>query len=305
MNNFTEFRISFDGEALKNNEIPPKDLSEALHGIDNLLTQANLIFNGKKYEVKVAVKASFQTGSFKIDFKIYENIFNKTINLFSSDTYSAIVNASETLSLLYFGSRCLLFLLKFLKGERPTKIYDNQDGSFSIYKGDKYLKVEKKVLKAYENYQLRKAFEQTISPLEKNGISSCVFSKKNRNGYVFSEIKEDEYLYFSCEKTDLKLMDKPSVTKTRISILNLSFKKENKWYVNDGQSSFYTRIEDNNFLNKIENNEISFSKGDILLCNIRREQFLDKDDNKLIAKNYIEKVLEHTKEPVQKSLGFF
>ncbi len=62
----------------------------------------------------------------------------------------------------------------------------------------------------------------------------------------------------------------PARFNTNLNIISLSFKDKNKWYVNDCQSSFYTTIEDLDFLRRVDENE-EFRKGDILRVLIRRE----------------------------------
>jgi len=80
---------------------------------------------------------------------------------------------------------------------------------------------------------------------------------------------------------------------TRINIVKLSVKEGNKWFVNDGQSSFYAIVEDNDFVEKVENSLVQFAKGDILKVKIRREQFFSTDDRKLKVENYIVEVLDN------------
>lgn len=86
-------QLIYDGEALANHEINPKDLSVALLGIDYLLNQANQTLNKDKAELKVKVKASFETGCFKINFTVVQNIVGqvKTLSTADANAYATFI----------------------------------------------------------------------------------------------------------------------------------------------------------------------------------------------------------------------
>ena len=293
-----DLQLIYDGDALSNHEINPKELSVALLGIDALLHEANLTLNKNKAKIQVKVKASFETGCFKINFTVVQSVLDKAKELFSSVDATAITNALTIAGALYG----LVGLLKFLRGLRPEKIHQNNDGTFTVWKSNKNLKVEESVIKLYKNYKLRQAFEQVVSPLEKEGVDDCAFKIGNKTE-DYCQIKKEEALYFKVPS--LKEIPLGGVTfDTSINIINLSFKGENKWYVNDGQSSFHVLVEDENFLRKIDESIEEFSKADILRVRLRREQFQLEETGKLKTEFFIEEVLEHRKPPNQTSLNF-
>lgn len=291
-----QFQLIYDGEALSNHEINPKELSVALLAINDLLENANKVVNNEKVKIKVSVKGSFQTGSFVINFSI--SLFDHIKDMFSSlpNMAAALLTTEQILELLFRRDCSLIALLRFLRGARPEKIYENEDGTFTIWKDKKKLNVEKKVYDLYRSYKLRKNFEELVSPvLDNDGISDVAI----KHGDNFNKITKEEAGFFKCpEPTEDKLDDDAHFV-TNISIINLSFKEGNKWFVNDGQSSFYIKVEDKMFLNKIEKNHIAFTKGDILKVAIRREQFYNKDESRLKTENFIEEVLSHNKPPEQ------
>jgi hypothetical protein len=142
-----------------------------------------------------------------------------------------------------------------------------------------------------KNHKLRKAFESLVSPLERDGIDD-VAVKYNNGSEEFCSILKKEASYFKCPEPEEEKIEKEVRFDTSLSIINLSFKEGNKWYVNDGQSSFYATVEDEHFLQAVEDSVISFAKGDILRVTIRREQFYNKTENKLKIENFIEKVIQ-------------
>jgi len=286
-----EFQLIYDGEGLINHEISPLDLSNALIGINTLLEEADTIINRGKTKTHVKVKASFETGCFKINFKTVQDLLDmaadKAVELFSSNEATAVCNAGAILGMIYG----VIKLLKFLKGGRPERIFENADGSFTVVKDKKEYKCERNVIALYKSHKIRKSFEIITMPLSQNGIEDIAFKEKDKD---FVRIQKEEQQYFVCPKPQEQQIDKePTRFETNISIINLSFKDGNKWYINDGESSFYATVEDNDFLSRINNSMIKFSKGDILRVVIRRVQYYNLDESKLKSEHFIEKVLNH------------
>lgn len=290
-----KFKLIFDGEALSNNEIYPKDLSTALLAIDDLLKEANFILNKGKISLEVKVKGSFETGCFKINLVL--SFIDRIKDLLTCTNIESILNAKAIIELICGSAGCLIALIKFLKGGKVEKIFENEDGTLTVSKQSSNLKIERKVYDLYKSYKIRKSFENLVKPLiEQEGISDVAFQYENSDE-SFCMITKEEAVYFKCPEPEEEKIDKEAIFETNINIVNLSFKEGNKWFVNDGQSSFYATVEDNTFLQAINNNEISFTKGDILRVRLRREQFYNKTENKLKTENFIEKVIRHSKPP--------
>lgn len=291
-------QLIYDGDNLKNHEINPRELSSAILGLDGVLNEANKTLNSSKTRIQVKVKSNLEAGSFKINFTIDQNIIDKISDLLTSQNVEAILNASE-LTAIIFGTMGggLWGLIKFLKNRKPTKKYQ-KDNLIIIEINDESFETNEKVIKLYENWQLRHSLEQMISPLEKNGIDLCLI--KVENSEEFFDVKKEEMEYFKCPPAKEVMIDEPVRFNTNLNIISLSFKDKNKWYVNDGQSSFYSTIEDLDFLRRVDDNE-EFRKGDILRVLIRREQYLN-EEQKLRTEYFIEEVIEHKKPYQQMSL---
>lgn len=64
-------------------------------------------------------------------------------------------------------------------------------------------------------------------------------------------------------------------SKQFVSILLANF-DNNKWRFTDGDASFWATIEDENFLQKVDAGEYSFTKGDILqICYYKKQSVRD------------------------------
>jgi len=89
---------------------------------------------------------------------------------------------------------------------------------------------------------------------------------------------EPEQIY---SKADLPAFELPApveeeladeTRRMNLQIISLSFKDDNKWRVTDGADPFSAAIEDSDFLVQVANSEVSFSKGDYLICDVRERQ---------------------------------
>ncbi|WP_319000513.1 hypothetical protein [Burkholderia metallica] len=79
--------------------------------------------------------------------------------------------------------------------------------------------------------------------------------------------------------------------KMAFSIVSLACKDDNKWRLYDGTSTIHAAITDAGFLSRVNNSQISFSKGDVLLCNVRMQQWQTSDGAK--TEYEVTDVLEH------------
>lgn len=290
-------QLIYDGDSLKNHEINPRELSSAILGLDGVLNEANKTLNSSKTRIQVKVKSNLEAGSFKINFTIDQNIIDKISDLLTSQNTEAIINGFAIIGVLITGTGSLWKFLKFLKNRKPTKKY-KKDNLIIIEIDDEIFETKEEVIRLYENWQLRHSLEQMISPLEKNGIDLCLI--KVENSEEFFDVKKEEIEYFKCPPAKEVMIDEPVRFNTNLNIISLSFKDKNKWYINDGQSSFYSTIEDLDFLRRVDDNE-EFRKGDILRVLIRREQYLN-EEQKLRTEYFIEEVIEHKKPYQQMSL---
>lgn len=300
-----EFQIVFDGPLLKEGEIDVRELSASLTAMGQLFEEADTLLNGDRTTHSLKVRGSFKTGSFKINLTSAQGIVERAKSILTGDEADAIIAAGDLVNYLIFGGVAgtvgLLGLLKWLKGQQPTKITDADDGTFVVYKGDKYLKIEEKVLKLYQDYKVRKAFEASIAePLREDQIETVAFTRDGGETFVEANYVERAALgAMPEESTDL-----PSYTyQTNVSLVRLSFKEDNKWAVTDGKNSINASVEDEAFIRQINENEVSFSKGDILTVRMRIDQA--ETSTGLKSEYAIEEVISHRKPLYRGQLRLF
>lgn len=275
----TNLTLVFDGTSVNNGEIDVQDLAPALLSMGELIQAANFEINGNKAQITVKVRATAE-GSFEVDLALFQSLMESTKALltFAEDNREKIAAANELVDLLFkivggtvAGTTAigggLFALIKFMKGQKPNKI-EKSNENVHVHIGDNYFITNPRTIQLAESVTVREHARKAISTLSKNGIDKI---KVKRAEHIDLEISKGEIGYFEFEETEEELADE---TRTMtLQIINLSFKEDNKWRVTDGGDPFSATIEDVGFLNKIANDEVSFSKGDYLVCEVRERQF--------------------------------
>jgi len=288
----TQFQIIYDGPALQANTMNARELSASLAALDDLFENADQLLNVGKTKQTLLVRGSFETGSFKINLTSTRSAWDRAKDLLNSDEASAIIAAGDLVHIVLFGSIGvvgLIGLVKFLRGTVPTKIHENDDGTFRVYRNKSYIKTEQQTLDLYNDYKTRKALEKAVQiPLEDNKVTEIAFNLDGDPRYETITIEEREY--FTAPDLDREDVNKMEYT-AYISLIKISFREGNKWSVYDGANTISVRVEDEAFLQGIEDNQILFGKGDRLKVNMRAEQY--EIDKALRTEYFITEVIEH------------
>jgi hypothetical protein len=122
------------------------------------------------------------------------------------------------------------------------------------------------LLRLYQDVATRNALQKLIEePLSKPGISSFTVKK---DAQIVTSVSQEEAVYFAKPRLPDEILVE-EVRRSAFSIISLAFKEENKWRLYDGNTQISAAIEDEDFLQRVETNQVSFSKGDILICDVR------------------------------------
>ena len=158
----------------------------------------------------------------------------------------------------------------------------------------KVIKIFNGTIKENKNFlkPLQNGVEEIKILDEKNEILNSI-NREEAHAFLQYQIEEEVYT---------------NTFKKYYHIITLNFEEDKgklKWKLSDNSltnhSGITALIEDKEFINKVEGSLLSFSKGDILKCQIREEQ--KEVGGKLHSSYFIEKVLEH--KPSLKQMRLF
>ena len=284
------FRVTYDGKALENSEMDARNLAPALLAIGDLLENSTRVLYGKEIKASVNVKGGFKTGSFGIEFSLATSVLVALRDLFSSDAASATANALQIPGavglLAWHGKKSLLSVLKWLKN-RPIRKVELLDKTAMVHVDNESIEIELEVLKLLRDLSVRDSVERMLHPLNADGVD--VFAT-GTDADIVETISYEEVAWFkSPAAEDTLLIDE--VRKMAFSIVSLAFKEDNKWRLHDGASTIRTSISDPDFLYKVDNNLVSFSKGDVLVCEVSVRQW--QTDSGAKTEYDVIKVVDH------------
>lgn len=281
------FTIAYDGPALRQGSMDVRDLAPALLAVGQLFDAANTVLNRDEARINVNVKATGQ-GSFEIVFEVVQTLQSQLVSFFSGETVTAALNLKELVIGGPSAIAGLIWLIKKLRGKRPDKVERISDSHVRVSINGESFDVPLALMRLYQDIAVRTAAHKVVAePLKKDGIDTF-------------EAREDGRPLVSVKKNEVESFDKPDlpdetlVETTRraaFSIISLAFKDDNKWRLFDGNTQISARIEDQSFLQRVNDNQIAFAKGDILICDVAITQ--KRTSEGLTTEYVVEKVVEH------------
>lgn len=296
----TTFHILYDGPALSEHRMEVRDLAPALLALGVMLEEANSVLNGDHARLSVSVKGSFKTGSFGIDLNVGQTVVSQVIDFFNNSHITGAVNLLTLLGFAVTTRKGLLGLVKWVRNRKIRRVEILNTDIARVFIDDEHLDVEQDVIKLYQHHKLRKALEDVIvKPLDQEGIET--FAVKVGESETFVEISKTERSWFISPEPDDTPLDE-TVFERNLQLVNVAFRDDNKWRFSDGVSTFYAAILDQNFLSRVQQNQISFSRNDILRVRLNMRQWLHGEDMKTDYE--VLEVIEHRRAASQLKLPF-
>ena len=286
-----KFFIRFDGPAIENGEIDVADFAPAVLSLGELFRATNDVFNRDRARAAVKLKATHE-GSFEALLTLDLSVLEAATDFFRDR--DKITHAHDIIAFL-LGCGALagglgggvIWLIKTLKGQKPDAVKETGAGVELTIDGVVYL-VPRAVVSLYENPQIREKVEATTRVLEREGIDSLSFSDPVDR----LTIERAERPYFVLpRREEAEEETKEIVEQKFLEALSIHFREGNKWRFTDGANDFFARIEDADFINRVDRGEVRFLKGDVYVCTVAQTQTLTQTGLKLDYR--ILKVLEH------------
>ena len=282
------FIIKYDGEALKNHTMDLQDLAPALLALSELIQEASKMVLGNDTKVNVYIKGNPEQGSVLFNLEVIKSLAKQVLDLFKSEeagAFSNLITVLEAIGLIG-GAGLIGFILKVKKNKKikSIELKDNQ-ANITFY-GDnntyiENLHVGQMILNNNSIYNINKI----VKPLEQEGIDSFCCGTKDEHITILKQDLE----YFKNSQPE-EILNK-NIIKQWVTIESLNFKEKNKWKVNHGSFASFVAIEDEEFLEKINKNEVLFGKNDMLHVEMEIEQYMFQ--NTLKNRYAIKKILEH------------
>ena len=95
----------------------------------------------------------------------------------------------------------------------------------------------------------------------------------------------------SFEKMKVRNLVLNEISRFAFSIRGPNCKKGSHWRLTDGKHTYPTLMSDEAFVSKVNTGQVSFRKGDVIICNLRTRQQITKEG--VISEYEVVEVLEH------------
>lgn len=305
MDTMRKARIAYTGPALAEGDMDIRELAPALLAFGNLVEAIHHAV-GIEQEVRISINAdSIKRGSFDLTMFLHpQTVLEQAKILVGAADESGL---SALMQILEWGGSAIgigtgiFSFMKWLRGRTPDSIETGNDGKTTVTfpNGDRFI-TSADVLKVYKDAKCREHIETITRPVGQDGIDG--FEIRN------PDEPDDKKPITQITKADLPLFLAPHVENTELEtreqemfafLVSPNF-SNGKWRFNNGDHNFYADVLDEKFLQKVENGDISFRKGDILRIRFYIHQTVRA--GKLSNAYIITKVLELQHPPDQMSL---
>lgn len=302
-------RIAYNGPALEQGLMDVRELAPALLAFADLINHVNDAIGGDRKIRVMLNQDSLQKGSFDITTILDYSFFDQAKLFIGAAEESGLSALMEILgwgTAVKGGISGIFALIKKI-GDRKIKKAEREDKNLvklTLSDGDVIL-TTKGTMQVYINADSRKAMEKVIKPLSQDGIDS--FELRNPDNpddkRAIESINKEEAAYFKSPPiSDDEKIEKLPEQEMTVKITSVNFEKGLKWRLTDGNNTFWAKIEDEEFLAKVDDHDLVFGNGDMLRVRYYVQQVV-KNGN-LSSEYVVTKVLEVKEKPQQIQLDF-
>lgn len=247
MTNRFDFTIRFIGPSTEEYTIDAKDLARSIEGWNDALTSVSA-YSLDRMECNLRIHANFKPGSFIVDFTLL------AVPL-GSLSMGEIRNAYELFKMVLD----LIKLYREFRGHPiPEPIKDMlTSGTYYpiLIENHGTLHIKNLTISAYDNPQVRKALE-SASTYPRKSVENRI--EVTSNGKVEEVITHNDAEIFAKAA-------KQELNRITIEIQRPCLNGRGKWDFRFMGESFSAYIKDTDFLKRVENRDITFGSGDLLV----------------------------------------
>lgn len=293
------FVIAFDGPGVTAGTIDVRDLAPALLALSRAIDAANRTINGDATPANIQVKAT-SVGSFEVDLNLVLQGWSAVKGLLLTEDGQAATALLTWLGFLGVPTITgigygLIQLYRRLNGRSITQA--RQDGStvtITVSDGETFV-VPLEVLRLYKEIAVNHAIGQLLDTLEGDRVDRIEFRSAPGQEPVEVLTKSDREAFALPVPEDETVVD--DTRRMALSIRSLAFQEGNKWRLYDGQNVITAKLEDKDFLGRVDRNEIRFAKSDVMICMVQTVQKQGVEGLK--TEHVVKKVLEYRPAPQQ------
>ena len=257
----------YDGPALADGSMNVRDLAPAMMAVGSFFEAANRLTNGDAASVDVNVRAT-STGSFHVVFEVVQNL--QAAEVLGADIGDFLTTANALKALLIGGTGLtggLFWLIRRLRGRNP-QITRVNDGLYRLTVDGETYEVPMNLLRLYQDAAVRRNIQDMVRPVKEPDIDRFMLQEA---GQTVEEVTKEDVMAFDTPEYQDLILDE--VNRRAFSIVSLAFRENNEWRLTDGTSTFSVSMKDAEFQRKVNNDEIAFSSGDVLVCDLRTIQW--------------------------------
>lgn len=279
------FSIIYDGPELQSGRMSVRELAPALLATSDAFNAAARIVNPDASLPGLAMSAT-DRGSFHVLLHVTEPGFvDHIVDLLSARETVAVIAGAELIRIAVDAFRLLLKmsgrLIRRIHRDRP------RPGQIAIEFDDgTTFETSEEVYDLVRDSDFRTAAHDMVEPLRPDAIETFTISDETNEVTVHAS---ERNAFHVPPPADELLLDTTATSVVRL--ISIAFQDDNKWRVSDGDSAFWVRIADLEFLSRINRNEESFTAGDLLKVEMSVKQWRLAEGIKV--DRVVTKVLRH------------
>lgn len=235
-------------------------------------------------QLKIMIKAP-EKGSFIIIMTFAQTVIDTLFNTQTLVTVSSVVTIISG----------MISIRKFLKGEKPSKVIENNHGVIIEDGTGKKITVDNRSYKiTINNNCVNDSLDKIFNTLN-NDTAIDAFKILDQNDKKMLSVEKKEFIDVS-KSIHIKVdEEKKEIVNETLIIFKVVFEEKYKWEFYRGEYKINALIEDKTFYNKINSGE-TFAKGDRLEVEMEITKIFDQSMQEYLPKSYIiKKVKGHTK----------